>query len=176
MSTIDFDLRGIKAVLFDVDGVLSATTVSMGVEGEPLRTVNVKDGYAMQLAVRQGVLLGIISGGRAGAVRRRYEALGLKAEDIYLGSSMKIHDYTDFCRRYGLTDKEVMYVGDDIPDIEVMRKCGLPCCPRDAAPEVKRVARYISHVDGGYGCARDVVEQVLKAKGLWMSGREAFGW
>ena len=90
--------------------------------------------------------------------------------------SVKIHDYRDFRDRYGLRDEEILYVGDDIPDIEVMRTCGLPCCPRDAAPEVKSVARYISHKEGGYGCGRDIVEQFLKVKGLWMADERAFGW
>lgn len=102
--------------------------------------------------------------------------MGLAAEDIYLGSSVKIHDYRDFRDRHGLRDEEILYVGDDIPDIEVMTTCGLPCCPKDAAPEVKEVARYISHQKGGYGCGRDIVEQVLKVKGLWMADERAFGW
>ena len=76
----------------------------------------------------------------------------------------------------GLTDEEILYVGDDIPDMEVMRACGLPCCPKDAAPEVKEIARYISHAEGGYGCGRDIVEQVLKVQGLWLADKDAFGW
>ena len=176
MSTINYDLRQIKALLFDVDGVLSANVIPMSMEGEPMRTVNIKDGYAIHLAARQGVLLGIITGGRTEAVRKRFISLGIPAEDIYLGSSIKIHDYRDFRDRHGLKDKEILYVGDDIPDIEVLRACGLPCCPKDAAPEVKEVSRYISHATGGYGCGRDIVEQVLKVKGLWMADEQAFGW
>ena len=105
----------------------------------------------------------------------KYHWLSLPV-NIYMGSSVKIHDYRDFRDRYGLRDEEILYVGDDIPDIEVMRTCGLPCCPRDAAPEVKSVARYISHKEGGYGCGRDIVEQFLKVKGLWMADERAFGW
>ena len=176
MSTINYDLRQIKALLFDVDGVLSANVIPMSMEGEPMRTVNIKDGYAIHLAARQGVLLGIITGGRTEAVRKRFISLGIPAEDIYLGSSIKIHDYRDFRDRHGLKDKEILYVGDDIPDIEVLRACGLPCCPKDAAPEVKEVSRYISHATGGHGCGRDIVEQVLKVKGLWMADEQAFGW
>ena len=176
MSTINYDLRKIKALLFDVDGVLSANVIPMSADGEPLRTVNIKDGYALHLAAKQGMLLGIITGGKTEAVRKRFQSLGLLPENIYMGSAVKIEDYRDFCSRYGLKDEEVLYVGDDIPDVEVMRVCGLPCCPKDAAPEVKAVARYISHAEGGYGCGRDIVEQVLKVHGMWMADEKACGW
>lgn len=176
MSTINYDLTQIKAMLFDVDGVLSANMIPMSVEGEPMRTVNIKDGYAIHLACEMGVKMGIITGGKTEAVRKRFLSLGIPAEDIYLGSSIKINDFNDYLTRHGLKPEEVLYGGDDIPDLEVMRHCGLPCCPKDAAPEVKAVAHYISHAEGGYGFGRDVVEQVLKAKGLWMADGQAFGW
>ena len=169
MSTINYDLKKIKALVFDVDGVLSANVIPMSSEGEPLRTVNIKDGYSLHLAAKQGVLLGIITGGRTEAVRKRFTSLGFEDGNIYMGSSVKIHDYHDFRDRHGLKDEEILYVGDDIPDLEVMRECGLPCCPKDAVPEVKAVARYISYAEGGYGCGRDIVEQVLKVQGLWMA-------
>ena len=162
MSTINYDLSRIKALAFDVDGVLSSTTVPLHPSGEPMRTVNIKDGYAIQLAVKKGLHIAIITGGRTEAVRIRFEGLGVK--DLYMGSAV-----------YGLSDDEILYMGDDVPDIEVMRECGLPCCPKDAVPEVKSVAKYISYADGGPGCGRDVVEQVLKAHGLWMA-QDAFGW
>lgn len=173
MSTINYDLKRIKALAFDVDGVLSSTTVPLHPSGEPMRTVNIKDGYALQLAVKQGLPIAIITGGRTEAVRVRFAGLGLT--DIYMGSAVKIHDYRKFRDKYSLADEEILYMGDDIPDIEVMRECGLPCCPRDAAPEVKTVAKYISYAVGGGGCGRDVIEQVLKAQGKWMSA-DAFGW
>ncbi|MBQ8501889.1 MAG: HAD-IIIA family hydrolase [Bacteroides sp.] len=176
MSTINYDLKKIKALLFDVDGVLSANVIPMSIEGEPMRTVNIKDGYSLHLAAKQGVKLGIITGGKTEAVRKRFRSLGIPDEDIYLGSSVKINDYRDFCKRHGLTDEEILYVGDDIPDLEVMRLCALPCCPKDAVPEVKTVAKYISHADGGYGCGRDIVEQYLKVHGLWLADEKAFGW
>ena len=176
MSTINYDLKKIKALVFDVDGVLSANVIPMSSEGEPLRTVNIKDGYSLHLAAKQGVLLGIITGGRTEAVRKRFTSLGFEDGNIYMGSSVKIHDYHDFRDRHGLKDEEILYVGDDIPDLEVMRECGLPCCPKDAVPEVKAVARYISYAEGGYGCGRDIVEQVLKVQGLWMADEKAFGW
>ena len=175
VSTINYDLNKIKALAFDVDGVLSANVIPMSTEGEPMRTVNIKDGYALHLAAKQGIPLAIITGGRTEAVRKRFIALGIPAENIYMGSSVKIHDYLDFRNRYGLKDEEIIYVGDDIPDIEVLSTCGLPCCPADAIPEVKRIVRYISHRCGGYGCGRDIIEQDLKVKGLWMSDESAFG-
>lgn len=176
MSSINYDLKKIKALVFDVDGVLSANVIPMSSEGEPMRTVNIKDGYSLHLAAKQGVLLGIITGGKTEAVRKRFMALGLAPENIYMGSAVKMKDYIDFRDRHGLRDEEILYVGDDIPDVEVMRVCGLSCCPKDAAPEVKSIARYISHADGGYGCGRDIVEQVLKVQGLWMADEKAFGW
>ncbi|GAE83041.1 KdsC family phosphatase [Bacteroides reticulotermitis] len=173
MSTINYDLSRIKALAFDVDGVLSSTTIPLHPSGEPMRTVNIKDGYAIQLAVKQGIRIAIITGGRTEAVRLRFAGLGVT--DLYMGSAVKIHDYREFRDKYGLVDEEILYMGDDIPDIEVMKECGLPCCPKDAAAEVKAVSKYISHVEGGYGCGRDVVEQVLKAQSKWMA-EDAFGW
>lgn len=173
MSTINYDLSRIKAMAFDVDGVLSSTVIPLHPSGEPMRTVNIKDGYAIQLAVKQGFHIAIITGGRTDAVRARFEGLGVR--DLYMASAVKIHDYRKFRDKHGLSDEEILYMGDDIPDMEVMRECGLPCCPKDASPEVKSIAKYISHADGGYGCGRDVVEQVLKAQGKWMA-EDAFGW
>lgn len=171
---INYDLTKIRAIFFDVDGVLSAETIQQNDNGEPMRTVNIKDGYAMQYAVKQGLILAIITGGKSDAVRRRYESLGLK--DVFIGASQKIEVYEQLKQKYNLADEEIMYVGDDIPDYEVMSVCGLPCCPADAAQEVKSVSKYISHKNGGMGCGRDVVEQVLKAQGLWMNSAKAFGW
>ena len=171
---IDYDLTKIKALCFDVDGVLSAETVPMNSEGDPLRTVNIKDGYALQLAVKMGLHVAIITGARVESVRKRYEGLGL--EDVHIGCSVKVHTYRAFCEKYGLRDDEVLYMGDDIPDYEVMKQVGLPCCPRDAAPEIRDISLYVSHRDGGQGCVRDVIEQVLKAQGKWMANKDAFSW
>lgn len=171
---INYDLKKIRAIFFDVDGVLSAETIQQNENGDPMRTVNIKDGYAMQYAVKQGLILAIITGGRSEAVRRRYESLGLK--EVFIGASVKIEIYEQLKQKYNLTDEEIMYMGDDIPDYEVMQVCGLPCCPADAAPEIKGISKYISHKKGGMGCGRDVLEQVLKAQGLWMNDSKAFGW
>lgn len=171
---INYDLKKIKAIIFDVDGVLSSETITMDSEGTPCRTVNIKDGYAIQLAVKMGLVMAIISGGRVEAVRKRYEGLGMN--EVHLGAAVKIQVYEDLLQRYGLTDEEVIFMGDDIPDFEIMQRCGCPCCPLDAAPEIKESSIYISHKMGGYGCARDVIEQVLRAQGKWMADKKAFGW
>lgn len=171
---INYDLKKIRAIFFDVDGVLSAETIQQNDNGEPMRTVNIKDGYAMQYAVKQGLILAIITGGKSEAVRRRYESLGLK--EVFIGASVKVEVYEQIKQKYHLTDEEIMYMGDDIPDYEVIQKCGLPCCPADAAQEIKSVSKYVSHKNGGMGCGRDVVEQVLKAQGKWMNSAKAFGW
>lgn len=171
---IHYDLKKIKALAFDVDGVLSRQTVVLHPDGEPLRTVNIRDGYALQHAVKMGLRIAIITGGRSEAVRLRYEKLGVT--DVYMGCSVKITTYEAFLAKYGLRDEEVLYMGDDIPDYEILSRCGCPCCPSDAAPEIRSLCRYISHHAGGDGCGRDVIEQVLRAQQKWMSDESAFGW
>lgn len=171
---INYDLTKIRAMFFDIDGVLSAETIQQGPDGQPQRTVNIKDGYAMRLAAMMGIHIAIITGATVEAIRRRYELLGIK--DIYLGCSVKSKVYEELKQRYNLKDEEILYMGDDIPDYELMRLVGCPVCPADAAPEIKAISIYISHLKGGYGCGRDVIEQVLKAKGLWMADGRAFGW
>ncbi len=171
---INYDLSKIKAIIFDIDGVLSAETITMNAEGEPLRTVNIKDGYAIQLAVKMGLHIAILSGAQTESVRRRYEGLGVP--DIFLKAAVKIQVYDDFLAKYGLSDENVIFVGDDIPDYEVLSRCGCPCCPADAAPEIKDICTYVSHKKGGYGCGRDIIEQVLRAQGKWMKDKKAFGW
>ena len=171
---INYDLQKIKAVVFDIDGVLSAETITLSAEGEPLRTVNIKDGYAIQLAVKMGLRIVIITGGNTNAVRLRYERLGV--EDIYMGSAVKVRTYDQLLEKYGLTDDEVMYMGDDVPDLEILRRVGCPVCPQDACPDVKEACLYVSPCRGGYGCGRDVIEQILRAQGKWLSNEKAFGW
>lgn len=171
---IDYDLTKIKGLIFDVDGVLSLNTITMDAEGQPLRTLNIKDGYAIQLAVKKGFEVGIITGGISEVVRRRYEYLHV--QHIYIGASYKMRELNDLMQRTGLTPQQLLYMGDDIPDYEVMRYVGLPVCPADAADEIKAISRYVSPRNGGDGAARDVIEQVLKANGKWMDDKIAFGW
>ena len=171
---INYDLQKIRAIVFDLDGVLSAETIALDLDGTPLRTVNIKDGYAIQLAMKMRLRIAIISGCKIEAVRTRYEGLGM--EDIYLGAAVKIKTYEEFCAKYQLRDDEVMFMGDDIPDLEVMHRVGCPVCPQDACPEVKAASLYVSQRRGGYSCGRDVIEQTLKAQGKWLKDEKAFGW
>lgn len=171
---INYDLQKIKAVVFDVDGVLSASTIQMDDKGDPLRTINIKDGYAIQLVVKHGIQLAIMTGGHNENVRWRYEYLGVK--DIYINCSMKIRTWEEFLKKYGLQEDEIIYVGDDIPDYEVMKRAGCPCCPKDACTEIKEISTYISDCKGGQGVARDILEQVMKAQGKWVLNEKAFGW
>jgi 3-deoxy-D-manno-octulosonate 8-phosphate phosphatase (KDO 8-P phosphatase) len=171
---INYDLQKIRAIVFDLDGVLSGSTIALDLEGTPLRTVNIKDGYAIQLAMKVGLRIAIISGCRIEAVRMRYEGLGM--EDIYLGAAVKIKTYEEFKAKYGYADEEMMFMGDDIPDLEVMRRVGCPVCPKDACHEVREVSIYVSDRNGGEGCGRDVIEQTLRAQGKWLKDEHAFGW
>ena len=171
---INYDLEKIRAIIFDVDGVLSRETITLSSEGEPLRTVNIKDGYAIQLAMKLGLRIVILTGANTKSVRKRYEGLGV--EDIHMGCAMKIVTYDRLLEKYGLKDEEVMYMGDDIPDLEIMRRVGCPVCPKDACPEIKDVSVYVSDKTGGNGCGRDVIEQTLRAQGKWVMNAKAFGW
>ncbi len=174
MSSINYDLKKIRAIAFDVDGVLSPSTIPMSAEGEPLRMVNIKDGYAIQLAVKMGYQVAIISGAKAQAVRVRFCGLGV--QDVYIGVAVKLPQLKSWMEKYSLKPEEVAFVGDDIPDMEAMRHVGLPIAPADAAPEVKAIAKYISPTDGGYGCGRDIIEQIMKSQGTWLADEKAFGW
>lgn len=173
MGIINYDLSKIKTFIFDVDGVLSAQTIGLAADGEPLRTANIRDGYAIQLAIKNGYGVAIITGGNTDSVRLRLEALGVK--DIYMKSGVKMKDLMHYMEKTGYKAEEIVYVGDDIPDFHVMCQVGLPIAPADAAPEIKEISKYISPKNGGEGVARDVIEQVLKVQGYWMND-EAFGW
>lgn len=171
---IPYDLSLIKAVIFDVDGVLSANVIPLAMDGEPMRTINIKDGYAIHLAARLGLDVVILTGGRTEAVRIRFANLGLK--HVYMDCRYKLDVFEKFMQENGYRPEEVAYMGDDIPDYEVMQRVGLPCCPSDAAPEIKAIARYISPCKGGDGCGRDLLQQILEERGLWMNGQDAFAW
>lgn len=171
---IPYDLTKIKAAVFDVDGVLSPSTVPMNEAGVPVRMVNIKDGYAMQLAAKKGLKMAIITGADTPSIAVRYHALGIN--DVYLKASDKLPLLESWMEANRLSREEVAYVGDDIPDIPALRHAGLSIAPADAAVDVKDIVTYVSPVSGGYGVAREFLEQLLKAQGQWMSHADAFGW
>lgn len=158
-------LEHITTFIFDVDGVLTDGTVTILTDGEMLRRMSVKDGYALKTAIDKGFNMCIISGGSNEGVRLRLKGLGIK--DIYLGAHNKIDKLNEYLTKNNIKAEHVLYMGDDIPDYPVMKIVGLPCCPQDAVPEIKLVSKYISHKKGGKGAARDVIEQVLKVQGKW---------
>jgi 3-deoxy-D-manno-octulosonate 8-phosphate phosphatase (KDO 8-P phosphatase) len=173
MSNYKEKLRKVNTFIFDYDGVLTDGTMILTSTGDALRTANVKDGYAMQLAVKKNYRIAVISGGYSESVRRRFESL--KVEDVFLGVEKKIDVYDQYLKTHSLTDEQVLFMGDDIPDFEIMQRAGVPTCPADAAEEIKRTATYISHLGGGKGCVRDVIEQVLKVQEKWMND-DAYHW
>lgn len=166
-------LRNINTFVLDYDGVLTDGKVILVEEGEPLRTANVRDGYALQLAVKKGYRVVIISGGRSKTVIHRMESLNVR--DIFLGVDKKEIVLKDYMETNGLQKENVIYMGDDIPDIYAMQMAGVSSCPADASEEVKAISHYISPYKGGEGCVRDIVEQVLKVQGHWMN-HDAFSW
>lgn len=168
MAFFKDELKKIRAFVFDVDGVLSHQDMNLAPDGELIRTSCTKDGYAIMYSIRKGYIVAVISGGGAPGIGERLEKLGLKKEDIYLKTANKTVALQEIMERYNLQASEVMYMGDDIPDYMVMTMVGLPVCPVDACEEIKSVSRYISDIEGGKGCVRDVMSQVLKARGDWM--------
>jgi len=166
-------LKHINTFIFDYDGVLTDGTVILMNNGDALRTANVKDGYALQLAVKKGYRIAIISGAYSESMLRRFEALNVK--DVFLKVDNKLETYNKYLAANNIENQHVLYMGDDIPDYEVMKIAGVPTCPADASEEIKAIAKYISHQKGGNGCARDVIEQVMKIQGKWMNDG-AFHW
>src|SRR5690554_6888167 len=158
-------LKNITTFIFDVDGVLTDGTIQVNTQGEMFRTMNIKDGYGLKTAVDQGFKVCVISGGTNEGVRVRLQNLGI--EDIFLGVSQKTHILEDYLKSNNLNPENVLYMGDDLPDFEIMQEIGLPTCPQDAVPEIKNISKYISHKKGGKGCVRDVLEQVMKVQGKW---------
>lgn len=158
-------LNDITTFIFDVDGVLTNGSILVSTDGELLRSMNVKDGYALKKALRAGYTICIISGGKNEGVRSRLRDLGIT--DIYLAIQDKVACLDEFFDIYDIKAENVAYMGDDIPDIYPMQKIGLPTCPQDAVAEVKSVSKYISHKKGGNGCVRDLLEQVMKVQEKW---------
>ena len=159
-------MNDITTFIFDVDGVLTDSSVFVTDEGAILRTMNIRDGYAMKAAVESGYNVCIISGGSNEGVRIRLRNLGIT--DVYLGTPNKVETFDEYSDVYNINPEHVLYMGDDIPDYHVMKLVGLPACPQDASPEIKLISKYISHINGGKGAARDVIEQVMKVQGKWM--------
>lgn len=173
MENFKTKLTRIKAFIFDVDGVLTDGSVTLMPDGEQVRVMNIKDGYALQLAVKKGYTIAIISGGKSEMVRKRLNGLGIT--DIYLGAHTKIDVYKELLEIHHLKEEEILYMGDDIPDYEVMKRVGVPTCPNDSAQEIKDISIYVSHQKGGKGAVRDVIEQVLKVQNKWLDN-EGFVW
>lgn len=156
----------INTFIFDVDGVLTNNEVLVLEGGELLRKMNIRDGYALKTAVEAGYNVCVITGGKSEGVRKRLNNLGVT--DVFMGRSKdKLDAFEEYIYEKDLNPQEILYMGDDLPDYEVMRKVGLPACPRDAAPEIIDLAEYISPFNGGAGCVRDVIEKVLRLHGNW---------
>jgi len=164
-------LNHITTFIFDVDGVLTDGTVTITTNGELMRTMNTKDGYALKTAVDAGYKVCIISGGTNEGVRLRLKGLGIT--DIYLGAHNKVEQLEEYLDIYNIKPENVLFMGDDIPDYQVMKMVGLPCCPQDSVPEIKNISKYVSHKNGGKGAVRDVIEQVMKVQGKWNGNFDA---
>ncbi|MXV15591.1 KdsC family phosphatase [Hufsiella ginkgonis] len=161
----------IKSFILDVDGVLTDATVLVTESGEQLRRFNVRDGYAIKLAIRKGFKICAISGGYSETIAMRLRTLGIT--EIYLGAEQKLQTYKDFMASHALAGAEVLYIGDDIPDLPVMKLAGVAACPADAVEEVKAISAYISPKKGGEGCVREIIEKVLKLQDKWYSEEHA---
>ncbi|MCL4856057.1 MAG: HAD-IIIA family hydrolase [Flavobacteriales bacterium] len=173
MSNFKELLPKINTFIFDIDGVLTDGMITIFPDGDQIRTMNIKDGYALQYAVKKGYNIAIISGGSSETVRLRLNGLGIT--DVYLKSSNKIEVFENYLKTKNINKEHVLYMGDDIPDYHVMLKSGVATCPKDAAIEIKNIAHYISDKDGGKGCVRDIIEQVLRCQGKWFD-EEAHQW
>lgn len=167
MSFFKEDLLHVRGFVFDVDGVLSKDTSTLNGDGDPVRTANVKDGFAIRSAIKAGYPVAIITGGYIERVRFRYEKLGV--EHYYDKARDKVACLNDFLTKTGLKENEILFMGDDLVDYRIMNKVGLPTCPKDAVHEIKAISRYISDKNGGEGCVRDVIEQTLKAQKKWFT-------
>lgn len=166
-------LKHINTFIFDVDGVLTDGTVTLFGNGEQVRKMSSRDGYSLQYAKKKGYKIAIISGGSSKGVKQRFDYLGIT--DVYLSSSNKLEAFNDLVKKYDLNTEHILYMGDDLPDWEVMKKVGLPTCPQDAATEIREIAKYVSPFIGGSGCVRDVIEQTLRVQGKW-ADKDNLGW
>lgn len=161
------ELKEVSAFVFDVDGVLSKDCSSLNEDGDPVRTANVKDGFAIRCAIKAGYPVAIITGGFIERVRLRYEKLGV--ENYYDKAHDKVACLNDFLAKVNVKPANVLFMGDDLVDYRILKEVGVPTCPNDAVNEIKQISKYISDKKGGEGCVRDVIEQVLKSQGKWFS-------
>jgi len=173
MGDLLSQLAAVKAFVFDIDGVLTSGSVLVTEEGHMLRSVNIKDGYALQHAVKAGYPVGIISGGRSEGMRKRFEGLGIS--DIFLGQQHKTDAYEQFMARHSLNDRDILYMGDDMPDYLLLKRAGIAACPADAATDIRAICSYIALAPGGLGCVREVIEKVMKLQQTWW-GDETHRW
>jgi 3-deoxy-D-manno-octulosonate 8-phosphate phosphatase (KDO 8-P phosphatase) len=157
--------KPITTFVFDIDGVLTDGSILVHDDGEQVRRMSIKDGYSLQLAIKKGYRVVVISGGASEGVKQRLVQLGVS--DIFLKVENKKEKLMEYAREHGLTDKEILFMGDDIPDHATMKQVGLACAPADAVAEIRHIAAYISSFGGGQGCVRDVIEKVLKLNGHW---------
>ena len=168
------DLKTIKAFAFDIDGVATEGTLLCTTDGDFLRIYDAKDGFGIRMAAMNGFPVAVITGGSSESIRKRMTASGVKPEDVFLHCRNKMDEFTLFCDRYKLLPKEVMYFGDDVPDIEVMKACGCAVCPSDAVVEVQKVADWMTDAPGGKGCLREAIEKTLRKQGKWIFDPETY--
>lgn len=161
------ELKKVKAFVFDVDGVLSKDTSPLNKDGDPVRTANVKDGFAIRNAVLFGYPVAVITGGYIERVPKRYERLGVKY--FYNNASDKVVCLDDFLNKTGIDAENVLFMGDDLVDYAIMKKVGIPVCPQDAVPDIKAISKFVSQKNGGEGCVRDIIEQTLRAQNKWFT-------
>ena len=174
MKNYKEQLKDITTFIFDYDGVMTNGDVLVDADGVPLRSTNVKDGFALQLAARLGYNIAIITGGYSVSIEKRMEMLGIK--DVFVRSASKVEVLQKYMETKNLKPEEIIYMGDDLPDYPVMKMVGLPVCPADAVSEIKGISLYISHLGGGKGAVRDIIEQVLKAQDKWMKDFTFYVW
>jgi len=164
MNVLEF-FTPIRVFVFDIDGVLTDGMLHVQEDGELLRRMNIKDGYALQLAIKKGYKVWVISGGKTNATKKRLEKLGV--EEVYVGVEDKVTLLEQKIKATGIVKESILYMGDDMPDLSAMQLCGLKTCPADAVAEIRSIANYISPYNGGAGCVRDVIEKVLKINNHW---------
>ncbi len=162
------DLKSVKAFAFDIDGVATEGGVFCNSEGDLLRTYDAKDGFGIRMAVMRGYPVAVITGGSSESIRKRMLASGVESQNVFLHCRDKREEFAIFCERYDLKPEDVMYFGDDVPDLDVLKACGVAVCPADAVDEVKEVADWVTTKPGGKGCLREAIEATLRAQGQWI--------